>query len=130
VLVSRISRKGNTSLPSTGPMADTAVKQGSQSNSGALPPTATHDGSTTREIKPDERLPELPQRDNTTAQRGKNGDTSHPKRNGTRQETPRALTDDELLEQSLSKLKKGNLAYITPERMKAGSIAHVTARIG
>ena len=38
--------------------------------------------------------------------------------------------DDELIEQSLATLKKGNLAYNTPERMKTGSTARVTARIG
>jgi hypothetical protein len=39
-------------------------------------------------------------------------------------------TDDELIEQSLAKLKKGNLAYSAPEKMKTGSTARVTARIG
>jgi hypothetical protein len=38
-------------------------------------------------------------------------------------------TDDELIEQSLTSLKKGNLAYNTPEKMKSGSTAHITARI-
>jgi len=38
-------------------------------------------------------------------------------------------TDDELLEQSLAKLKKGNLAYSVPEKMKTGSTTRVTARI-
>jgi hypothetical protein len=41
-----------------------------------------------------------------------------------------APSDEELLEQSLAKLKKGNLAYSTPEVMKTGHTAHVTARIG
>jgi TonB family protein len=39
-------------------------------------------------------------------------------------------SDDELIEQSLARLKKGNLAYNTPEKMKTGSTARVTARIG
>jgi hypothetical protein len=38
--------------------------------------------------------------------------------------------DEELLEESLNKLKKGNLAYSTPEQMKVGQTEHVTARIG
>jgi hypothetical protein len=40
-----------------------------------------------------------------------------------------AATDDELIEQSLANLKKGNLAYNTPEKMKTGNTAHITARI-
>ena len=43
---------------------------------------------------------------------------------------PPAPSEEELLEQSLAKLKKGNLAYNTPEKMKSGHTAHVTARIG
>jgi hypothetical protein len=39
-------------------------------------------------------------------------------------------TDDELIEKDLAKLKKGNLAYNTPERMKTGTSARITARIG
>jgi hypothetical protein len=39
-------------------------------------------------------------------------------------------SDEEQLEQSLAKLKKGNLAYSTPDKMKSGHTAHVTARIG
>ena len=39
-------------------------------------------------------------------------------------------TDDDLIAESLAKLKKGNLAYNTPEKMKTGSTAHITARIG
>jgi len=39
-------------------------------------------------------------------------------------------SDEERLAQSLAKLKKGNLAYTTPEKMKSGHTAHVTARIG
>lgn len=39
-------------------------------------------------------------------------------------------TDDDLIERSLAKLKKGNLAYDTPEKMKTGSAARITARIG
>jgi SH3 domain-containing YSC84-like protein 1 len=38
-------------------------------------------------------------------------------------------TDEEILEQRLSKLKKGNMVYNTPEKMKTGQTAHVTARI-
>lgn len=40
-----------------------------------------------------------------------------------------APSDEDLIEQSLAKLKKGNLAYNTPEKMKSGHTAHVTARI-
>lgn len=43
---------------------------------------------------------------------------------------PPVPSDDALLEESLSRLKKGNLAYSTPDRMKVGRTAHVTARIG
>lgn len=43
---------------------------------------------------------------------------------------PPTPSDEELLEQSLAMLKKGNLAYSTPEKMKSGHTAHVTARIG
>ncbi len=39
-------------------------------------------------------------------------------------------SDDELLDQALGKLRKGNLAYNTPEKMKTGQTAHVVARIG
>lgn len=39
-------------------------------------------------------------------------------------------SDDELLERALAKLKNGNLAYNTPEKMKTGQTAHVVARIG
>ncbi len=39
------------------------------------------------------------------------------------------LTDDQLIEQSLARLRKGNLAYNTPLKMKEGSTAHITARI-
>jgi hypothetical protein len=42
----------------------------------------------------------------------------------------RQPTDDELLEESLNRLKKGNLAYSTPEKMKMGQTGRVTARIG
>lgn len=41
-----------------------------------------------------------------------------------------APTDDQLIEQSLAQLKKGTLAYNTPQTMKSGSTARVTARIG
>lgn len=41
-----------------------------------------------------------------------------------------ASTDEELLAASMLKLKRGNLAYSTPEKMKTGSTEHVTARIG
>ena len=44
-------------------------------------------------------------------------------------QVPRA-SDDRLLDQALAKLKKGNLAYNTPEKMKTGQTAHVIARIG
>jgi hypothetical protein len=37
--------------------------------------------------------------------------------------------DEETLKRSLSKLRTGNLAYITPEKMKTGQTALVTARI-
>jgi len=40
-----------------------------------------------------------------------------------------SLTDDDLIEQSLSKLKKGDLAYNTPEKMKTRNTAHIVARI-
>jgi hypothetical protein len=43
---------------------------------------------------------------------------------------PHAPSDEQLLEESLAKLKKGNLAYSTPDKMKSGHTAHVTARIG
>ncbi len=46
-----------------------------------------------------------------------------------RPETPEP-SDDELLEQSLDQLKKGNLAYSTPEKMKMGHTERVSARIG
>lgn len=39
-------------------------------------------------------------------------------------------SDDELIEQSLATLKKGNIAYNTPEKMKTGRTARVIARIG
>ncbi|HEU5021643.1 MAG TPA: hypothetical protein VFT60_07120 [Bryobacteraceae bacterium] len=42
----------------------------------------------------------------------------------------RPPTDDELLAESLDQLKKGNLAYSTPEKMKMGQTERVTARIG
>jgi hypothetical protein len=45
-------------------------------------------------------------------------------------EEHREPNDEELLEDSLSRLKKGNLAYSTPEKMKMGRTEHVTARIG
>ncbi|MCU1324554.1 MAG: hypothetical protein JWM43_4203 [Acidobacteriaceae bacterium] len=38
-------------------------------------------------------------------------------------------TDDQLLESALGKLKKGNLAYSTPQKMTTGKTAHVVARI-
>lgn len=38
-------------------------------------------------------------------------------------------SNDELIEQSLAKLKHGNLAYNTPQKMKTGETARVTARI-
>src|SRR6185437_5633713 len=41
-----------------------------------------------------------------------------------------APTDDELLEQSLNQLKKGNLAYSTPANMTMGQTKRVTASIG
>jgi hypothetical protein len=43
---------------------------------------------------------------------------------------PPQPSDDELIEQSLAQLKKGNLAYDTPQKMKTGTTARVTARIG
>jgi len=43
---------------------------------------------------------------------------------------PPIPSDEQLLEQSLAKLKQGNLAYSTPEKMKKGHTDHVTARIG
>jgi hypothetical protein len=39
-------------------------------------------------------------------------------------------SDDELIEGSLNRLKKGNLAYSTPAKMKMGRTERVTARIG
>ncbi len=39
------------------------------------------------------------------------------------------LSNDDLIEQSLAKLKQGNLAYNTPQKMKTGETARVTARI-
>lgn len=47
----------------------------------------------------------------------------------TRAQSAPPPTDDELIEQSLAKLKKGNLAYSAPEKMKTASTARVTARI-
>lgn len=41
-----------------------------------------------------------------------------------------APSDDELIEDSLNQLKKGNLAYSTPEKMKMGHTERVSARIG
>jgi hypothetical protein len=43
---------------------------------------------------------------------------------------PQAPSEDELIEQSVDNLTKGNLAYNTPEKMKSGQTARVTARIG
>jgi hypothetical protein len=37
--------------------------------------------------------------------------------------------DDELIEQSLAKLRKGNLTYSTPLRIRTGNTAHIVARI-
>ncbi len=42
---------------------------------------------------------------------------------------PPMSSDDDLIEQSLARLKKGNLAYNTPQKMKTGQTARVTARI-
>jgi hypothetical protein len=39
-------------------------------------------------------------------------------------------SDEDVLDASISKLREGNLAYITPTKMKAGSTGRVTARIG
>ncbi len=38
-------------------------------------------------------------------------------------------SEDALIEQSLARLKQGNLAYNTPQKMKTGETARVTARI-
>jgi len=40
------------------------------------------------------------------------------------------VTDDDLLAQSLAKLKQGNLVYNTPQKMKSSQTARITARIG
>jgi hypothetical protein len=39
-------------------------------------------------------------------------------------------SDDEQIDQAVADLKKGNLAYNTPTKMKTGQSAHVIARIG
>jgi len=44
--------------------------------------------------------------------------------------TEAPATDDDLLAQSLANLKKGNLVYNTPQKMKSSQTAHITARIG
>jgi hypothetical protein len=44
--------------------------------------------------------------------------------------SPDADSEDAAIEKSLSNLKKGNLAYSTPEKMKTGETGEVTARIG
>ena len=43
---------------------------------------------------------------------------------------PPPPSDDELIAASLNQLKKGNLAYSTPEKMKMGHTERVSARIG
>ena len=43
---------------------------------------------------------------------------------------PPGLTEDEQIEQELGRLRKGNLAYNTPQTMKTGKTARVMARIG
>jgi len=45
-------------------------------------------------------------------------------------EKTQSPTDEEFLADSTAKLKKGNLAYSTPQKMKMGHTEHVTARIG
>ena len=67
---------------------------------------------------------------------GSQGSTAQPSRSqsqqaatSTRAQSAPPPTDDELIEQSLAKLKKGNLAYSAPEKMKTASTARVTARI-
>ena len=40
------------------------------------------------------------------------------------------VSEDELLEQEVGRLKSGRLAYNTPTKMKTGQTAHVMARIG
>ena len=42
---------------------------------------------------------------------------------------PAPPTDDQLIDSALRKLRKGNLAYSTPDKMKSGETAHVVARI-
>jgi hypothetical protein len=59
----------------------------------------------------------------STDPQGRLRDKSHP-------EEHREPTDEDLLEASLNRLKKGNLAYSTPEKMKMAQTEHVTARIG
>ena len=46
------------------------------------------------------------------------------------QHAPVPVSVDEKLEKSLRELRKGNIAYNTPEKMKTGQTAHVTVRIG
>jgi len=46
------------------------------------------------------------------------------------QPNPPPPSDDELIAASLNQLRKGNLAYSTPEKMKMGRTERVSARIG
>jgi hypothetical protein len=56
------------------------------------------------------------------------GGSTHPKRG--RSKHQKVLTDQDLLERSLSLLPKGNLAYSTPQKMRTGETAHIMARVG
>jgi len=65
----------------------------------------------------------------TGSESGSQSPNPPPSRSPTTRPSEPVPTDDEILERALRELKKGTMAYNTPERMKTGQTAHVTARI-